>query len=237
MSWQKDQLAKISCTKNHVSKNKFSKDGRQKIVTQSVFELQKCLVTQNESPENFQHILINKFYHTRSLLSSCYQIVKIWLRGCNFFSEENEGILEEWYKSTRNVYPTFNPFFLISLMQIFINYLTLMVYSQIIRVFLPRRGSNNSWIFLFSSCCWTSCFFTFDEMIGFVIIFYFLLHFLPFQKILRCFKKYISPLKNFEARDCMILSIAFLSISWYDPMDIENLLRDFNQTFCQVWIL
>ena len=46
-------------------KNKFFKDDSQKFVTQSVFELQKCLGTQNASPENFQRNLVNKFYHTR----------------------------------------------------------------------------------------------------------------------------------------------------------------------------
>ena len=51
-------------------KNKFSKDDSQKFVTKSVFELQKCLGTQNASPENFQHNLVNKFYHTRPLTSS-----------------------------------------------------------------------------------------------------------------------------------------------------------------------
>ena len=38
-------------------KNKFSNEDSQKTVTQSVFELQKCLSTQNASPENFQHLL------------------------------------------------------------------------------------------------------------------------------------------------------------------------------------
>ena len=50
-------------------KNKFSKDGSQKFVTWSVFELQKHLSTQNASPENFCQVLVNKLYHTRPLTS------------------------------------------------------------------------------------------------------------------------------------------------------------------------
>ena len=51
-------------------KNNFSKDDSQKFVNLSVFELQKCLGNQNASPENFQHNLVKKFYHTRPLTSS-----------------------------------------------------------------------------------------------------------------------------------------------------------------------
>ena len=50
----------------------FPKDDSEKFVTQSVFELQKRLGIQNASPHNFQHNLVNKFYHTRPLtLSFC----------------------------------------------------------------------------------------------------------------------------------------------------------------------
>ena len=51
-------------------KNKFSKDDSQKFVTQSIFELQKCLITEIASPDNFQHILVTKFYHTSPLTLS-----------------------------------------------------------------------------------------------------------------------------------------------------------------------
>ena len=73
---QINDFVKRSIGQNQLSKkimfpkNKFSKDDSQKFVTQSVFELQKCLGTQNASPENFQHNLVNKFYHTRPLTSS-----------------------------------------------------------------------------------------------------------------------------------------------------------------------
>ena len=43
--------------------------GVQKIVTRSVFELQKRLSTQNASSRNFLNILVNKFFHTRPLTS------------------------------------------------------------------------------------------------------------------------------------------------------------------------
>ena len=38
-----------------------------KILTRSVFELQKGLSTQNSCPENFQNFLVNKFFDTRPL--------------------------------------------------------------------------------------------------------------------------------------------------------------------------
>ena len=42
----------------------------QKFVTRSVFELQKRVSTQNASSDNFQKILLNKFYHKMPLTSS-----------------------------------------------------------------------------------------------------------------------------------------------------------------------
>ena len=55
-----------------------------KIVTRSVFELQKSLSTQNSSPDNFQNIFLNKLLHRRPLTlifvyrdvkNSCWQLM------------------------------------------------------------------------------------------------------------------------------------------------------------------
>ena len=88
-----NELAKkVSWPKLAVQKNKLSKDDSKKIVTRSVFEPQKHLSTQITSPENFKHILLNKFYHTRPLPSSFgdRKMNNSWWqqKKCNFISFE-----------------------------------------------------------------------------------------------------------------------------------------------------
>ena len=56
------KASKVEFRRSQSELQLYSADDSQNFVTRSVFELQKCVSTQNASRDNFKNILLNKFY-------------------------------------------------------------------------------------------------------------------------------------------------------------------------------